>query len=136
MSEPVKRRKLSLSDKVAILLRQAICPLCLQPLGSGPIRWDHPNALWVSGDDSNENRWATHLACDKVKTYGAPTKTSSRDSDIGTIAHVKRAGKKEAAFRSRVLAKGTGAAAVEKPKRKIQSRGFRTRPSTPSERPR
>lgn len=136
MSEPAKRRKLSLSDKVAILTRQALCGLCGKPLGAGPVDWHHPNALAVSGDDSVENRMACHEVCHDDVTLGPATKTSSRDSQVGTIAHVKRAGKKEAAFRSRVLAKGTGAAAVEKPKRKIQSRGFRTRPSTPSGRPR
>lgn len=134
--EPVKRRKLSLSDKVAILTRQALCGLCGKPLGTGPIEWHHQTALAISGDDDNANIVGCHKDCHSELTFGPATKTSNRDSQVGMIAHVKRAGKKEAAFRARLLTKGSDDTPAEKPRREIQSRGFRTRPSTPSGRPR
>lgn len=101
-----ERRRLSVTDKLRIMVRQAICPLCGEKLGSiDNVEFDHAHALALGGADDLDNLRAAHIKCHAVKTFG--TKATTAGSDIHAIAKGKRLKSKEEEFRSRILAKGT-----------------------------
>ena len=121
----MSRKRLTLADKVVILARQAICPLCKNPLGEfgRPIEYDHGWALSRGGRDEAVNIRAVHKDCHAVKTRGSGATT--RGSDIGEAAKTKRLAKKEAVHRT-VLEFGDERYPLSfaKPKRRIPSRPF------------
>lgn len=103
----MKRRRLTLGDRVAILLLQAICPRCKKPIaeedGTIPrFEWDHLHQLGLDGPDDVKNIRATHYDCHKVKTHG--TKAASAGSDAHSRAKARRIGKDYAAAQARLLA--------------------------------
>lgn len=116
-----KRKGTPLGEQVAILKRQAICPLCRCPLGEGPLDLDHGWALARGGGDEVLNKAFVHRDCHAAKTRGSGATT--RGSDIGEIAKSKRLTAKEEAFRLRVLEKAPGVPRAKSGK--IRSRGFR-----------
>lgn len=120
-----ERRRLTLMDKLNILVRQAHCPLCDGKLGSlKGLQFDHEKALVAGGADRNENIRALHTKCHATKTFGkgGTTRITTRGSDIGENARDKRIAKDIEEFRRRMLAKVPG-----EPRRKsgrIRSGGF------------
>lgn len=118
-----ERRRLTLKDKLEIVIRQARCPLCNEKLGEiGTLDFDHEQALARGGVDANDNLRAVHRICHRVKTSGKPA--TSHGSDIYEIVKTKRLTKKQEAFRARLLARVQGEEPVERkkhpwPKRKI-----------------
>lgn len=101
---------------------------------AGGIDWNHnpPLALrFVDPEtgrlspDANDPRHIEPLRRDDhhERTFGRPATTAG--SDIHAIHHTRRIGKKEEAFRARLLAKAEGVEPPRtKPKRPIPSRGF------------
>ena len=117
----MNRRKLSMKDKLEILIRQSACPLCGERLGKlEDVDFDHEQALARGGDDTNDNLRAVHRSCHRVKTSG--TKATSAGSDIHEIAKTKRLDKKNAEFMRLISSRECG----EKRRKKntIKSRGF------------
>lgn len=105
------RRRLSVTDKLSIMVRQSVCPLCGERLGSlDGVDFDHFQALALGGEDTNENMRAVHRACHRVKTSG--TKATTAGSDVQVIAKGKRLARATEEFRRRIAAKGSG----DKPK--------------------
>ena len=101
------RRRLSVTDKLAIMVRQSVCPLCGDRLGSlDGVDFDHTQALALGGEDINENIRAVHRQCHRVKTSG--TKATTAGSDVQVIAKGKRLARDIDEFRRRILAKDTG----------------------------
>ena len=102
MTEAPKRGSMHKARKIRIhAARGGLCGECGLPVDvSGPeVVYDHRRPLWLSLDDSDDNLWPVHKACDQIKT----------PLDQTTIAKVKRLIKK--------------ALPREKPSR-LQSRGF------------
>lgn len=70
--------------KIRIWNREkGLCRICGKPVphkGTG-VRYDHYSPFWISRDDSDENLFPLHTACDAEKTYG---------KDLGDIAKIKR----------------------------------------------
>lgn len=120
----MKRRRLTLADKVKILSRQASCGICGGVFRVGDrIEYDHIVALGIGGSDDILNMHAVHeQPCHANKTHGPSTKSHGRGTDTTEAARVKRISRGTEEFRSRLLAKGTDS--YVKPKGKIQSRGF------------
>lgn len=116
----MKRRRLSLSDKLEILARQALCPICGGPLGDlSNVDWDHEQALARGGTDTNGNLRAIHRdPCHKVKTFG--TKATTRGSDVFEVAKTRRLERKNSDFLKLVSSDD----APPKPKSKWPSRPF------------
>lgn len=99
----ITRRRLTLTQKLSIMVRQARCPLCGDRLGAlERLDWDHAHALARGGADEPENIQAVHRACHRIKTSGKPATT--RGSDIAEIAKTRRLTKQEQEFRTRLLA--------------------------------
>ncbi len=116
------RRKLSMSDKLNILVRQAVCPLCGEPLDVlTDIDFDHEQALARGGTDTNDNIRAVHRDCHKAKTFG--TGGTTRGSDVYEAAKSKRLERKNADFMRLISSRECGE--PRKPKGTIKSRGFR-----------
>lgn len=116
------RRRLSMKDKLEILIRQAVCPLCNERLGKlDGIDFDHIHPLALGGsDDDLTNFQAVHRdTCHRIKTSG--TKATSAGSDIHMIAKAKRLARKNADFLRLVSSDDTP---PEKPKSKWPSRPF------------
>lgn len=108
----MKRRKLTLSEKVTILTRQAVCAECGEPLGL-EFDWDHIQALGRDGTDTVDNIRAIHRkGCHSGKTR----------KDVKEIAKTRRLSKSEAAFRASLLTKEPGTSRERKGK--IPSRPF------------
>ncbi|WP_310620147.1 HNH endonuclease signature motif containing protein [Flexibacterium corallicola] len=121
---PLTRRKLNLSDKLAIAIRQALCPLCNEPLGDlNGVEFDHTQALCRGGSDTNDNLRAVHADCHKVKTNG--TKASKLGADKFEGAKTKRLVREQTDFRAKLLARECGE--KREAKGKIKSRGFQKR---------
>lgn len=123
----MKRRHITLSDKVAILTRQARCGICGGIfLDFDKIQYDHIVALGIGGADDVSNLHAVHeQPCHANKTHGPSTKSHGRGTDTTEAARVKRISKDVEAFRSRLLAKGTDE--YVRPTGKIRNAGFRKR---------
>jgi 5-methylcytosine-specific restriction endonuclease McrA len=120
------RKQPSLKERLEILIRQATCPRCGEKLGAlADLEWDHIQPLALGGDNSPENFQAVHRDCHALKTRGNPATTAG--SDIHAIARVKRLARKEAEFRSRLLAPDEK---PEKPKRAWGKRSFPKRPKS------
>ena len=131
----VARKKLTLMEKVEILLEQAVCPLCGERLGKNGIEYDHAVPLALGGEDRPSNIRGVHKRCHSQKSRGKPATTAG--SDIHAIAKSKRLSKKEQEFRARLLEKAPVPAFLPadyqpRPKSKIPSRPFPKR--TPRER--
>lgn len=129
----MNRRRLSLRDKVAILMRYCPCPGCGTSLAAAPVQWDHLQALARGGSDTNDNMQPLCEPCHAIKTRGLPATT--RGSDIHEIARTRRLTQKEKDFRASLLRKDAAFlpadyidtalnAARPKPKRKIPPRPF------------
>ena len=96
------RRRLTLKDKLEIIVRQARCPLCGDKLGAlEGIEFDHMHALARGGADTPDNIQAAHRACHRIKTSGKPATT--RGSDVAEIAKTRRMAKSHEEFRARLL---------------------------------
>jgi 5-methylcytosine-specific restriction endonuclease McrA len=121
----MNRRKLSQKDKLEILIRQSVCPLCGERLGKlEDVDFDHVHPLALGGSDNdNGNFQALHRSCHRVKTSG--TKATSAGSDIHEIAKTKRLDKKNAEFMRLISSRECGSKRA--PKGKIKSRGFEKR---------
>jgi len=119
-----ERRRLSITDKLSIVVRQSVCPLCGERLGSlDGVDFDHFQALALGGEDTNENMRAVHRACHRVKTSG--TKATTAGSDVQVIAKGKRLARDTEEFRRRILAKDTGNLIPKQtkwPRRKMRGR--------------
>jgi hypothetical protein len=125
----VVRKKLTLMDKVQILLDQAVCPLCGEKLGKEGIEYDHATPLALGGEDRPSNIRAVHRQCHRTKSSGKPATTAG--SDIHAIAKMKRLSKEQTEFRARLMEKSAVPAflpADHKPKRGIPSRPFPRKP--------
>lgn len=122
------RRRLSVTDKLLIMVRQSICPLCGDRLGSlSNVDFDHEQALALGGADTNENIRAVHRQCHRVKTSG--TKATTAGSDVQVIAKGKRLSRDTEEFRRRILAKDTGdrpQKSTRWPRRKMRGRRLHT----------
>ena len=116
----IERRRLSVTDKLAIMVRQSVCPLCGEKLGRlDDVDFDHVQALALGGADDLANLRAIHRSCHRAKTFG--TNATTAGSDVQVIAKGKRLAKSEEEFRRRILAKGDGETRV---KSKWPSRPF------------
>ena len=117
-----ERRRLTTLERLKVVARQALCPLCGEKLGDlSGLDFDHVHALALGGTDTLDNLRALHRDCHSAKTNGRGG--TSAGSDKNRIAKVARCAADEAEFRRRLLAKEQG----EKPARKskIPSRPFR-----------
>lgn len=102
-----ERRRLSVTDKLAVMVRQSVCPLCGERLGAlDDVDFDHFQALALGGADTTENLRAVHRQCHRTKTSG--TKATTAGSDVQMIAKGKRLAREAEEFRRRILAKGSG----------------------------
>jgi 5-methylcytosine-specific restriction endonuclease McrA len=104
---PKKRKPLTTKQRVEqFQLHKGKCCICGMQIMVGS-KWidEHELALELLGSNDMSNRGIAHLACAKVKTK----------TDMGLIAKAKRR-----------EAKHIGA---KRPKKKIQSRGFKAYPS-------
>lgn len=119
-----ERRRLSVTDKLSIMVRQSVCPLCGARLGRiDDVDFDHEQALALGGEDINENMRAVHRTCHRVKTSG--TKATTAGSDVQVIAKGKRLSRDTEEFRRRILAKDTGdriPKSTRWPRRKMRGR--------------
>ena len=76
-----KRRRRTPAERLAILERQGgLCAACGEALEIGDTHLDHVNPLWVSGDDTDGNLEAIHVACHREKT----------PRDVKVITKIKR----------------------------------------------
>ncbi|WP_099863862.1 HNH endonuclease signature motif containing protein [Pararhizobium haloflavum] len=123
----MKRRRLSLSDKLEIVAAQATCRLCNEPLGPlAGVEYDHAHALALGGADTNDNMRAVHSDCHAVKTNGKGG--TSYGSDKHAIAKVNRLTAAQEEARRQMLARADGApVARDKPKTKWPKRRFEKR---------
>lgn len=121
----VKRRSLSLKDKLEVMVKQAICPACGERLGDlDGLDWDHIHPLALGGSDNdNGNFQVLHRSCHRKKTSG--TKATSAGSDIHEIAKTKRLTKDHNEFVSKLLSRECGE--KREKSNKIRSRGFEKR---------
>lgn len=124
----VVRKRLSKTDKLTIMVRQATCPDCGQRLGLlENCDFDHGKPLAISGDDSIDNIRAIHRDCHSLKTNGKPHDKS--DGDKHKIAKVNnRLKPQHEEFRQKMMRPDKGAGEKPKkkkyywPKRKFQNR--------------
>lgn len=127
----VERRKPTTLDKLRVMVRQAVCPLCGEKLGAlDDTEFDHERALVNGGEDDLSNLRAVHVACHKLKTHG--NGATNRGSDRGEAAKTRRLVKareaREAASANLIDAIPEFSAVANsrnsgnsKPKRKLQS---------------
>lgn len=100
-----ERRAMTTTFKLAVMVKQARCPLCHERLGSlTEVDFDHSTPLALGGADDETNVVAVHRSCHRMKTSG--TQATSAGSDIHAIAKSKRLTKAQEEFRARMLAKG------------------------------
>lgn len=88
VSDDAKRGAMTEARKIRIWNREnGICRICKKPVPhKGPgVRYDHYSPFWISRDDSDENLFPLHTACDAEKTYKA---------DLPTISKIKRQSRK------------------------------------------
>jgi hypothetical protein len=132
----MNRRRLSLSDKVSILLRYARCPAATTRWPRG--RWSGTTSRrWrAAGPTPTRNMQPLCEPCHQEKTTGRPATT--RGSDIHEIAKTKRLTQKEKEFRASLLRRDVAflpgdhidaALNAARPTRKIPSRPFPKRKS-------
>ena len=87
----MNRKPVPLGTKYLVLLRQALCAECKQPLGDDVVHYDHRPAIWerpysvVLGDydpPSNDPEFldALHSRCHLLRTHGRPATTLGSDS--------------------------------------------------------
>jgi hypothetical protein len=119
------RRRLTLTEKLEIMTRQARCPVCGEKLGRlEDLQFDHEIALGRDGEDTIENLRAIHTEpCHREKTSGG--RATTRGSDIQEIARDRRLGEKEQEFRTRLLAKSGRGEPPPKPRSKWPKRKMR-----------
>lgn len=124
----MSRRRLTLSDKVAILLGLTPCGICGEPLGcDAEIDWDHERALARGGTDTLDNIRPVHRDCHKRKTFG--TGATTLGSDIHEAAKTKRLERKRLTPPPGfevfgIQPNGEPVFTSIKPRPKIQGRGF------------
>ena len=115
------RRRLSMKDKLEILISQSRCPICGEKLGDvNNLDWDHEQALARGGEDTNDNIRAVHRDCHKAKTFG--TKFNRRNADNFEAKKTNRLEGEYEEFRRKILSRECG----EKRQKtgSIRSRGF------------
>jgi hypothetical protein len=118
---PAARRRLTLKDKLEIMVEQATCPLCGGKLGAlDNLDWDHEQALARGGTDTNDNIRAVHRDCHKAKTFGHKHRRAG--ADVHEIRRTDRLENDHEEFRRRVLARECGE--KRKPTATIKGRGF------------
>ena len=125
MNVAITRKRLSVSEKLAVLVRQAICPLCGEKLGLlAGCDFDHETALVNGGADSVGNLRAVHRDCHKQKTFGkgGTSRVSSRNSDISEPKRIARISEKHADFQRRLMTPDKQA--DQKPRSKWAKRPF------------
>ncbi len=117
----MKRRSLTALDKLKVAIRQALCPMCGQPLMDlANTDFDHAHALALGGEDAVENLRAVHRNCHATKTRGTGATTAG--TDIGKISKLKRIEKDPPggeAFRRKLLAVKSGEPEPAAKKRKF-----------------
>lgn len=115
-----ERRKLTVLDRLKVIIRQARCPMCQGKLGElTNVNFDHVHPLALGGADDIENIVAVHIDCHSAKTRGTGATTAG--SDIGNIAKTRRLTKSQEAYRAALLRKETG---EEKPRSRWAKRAF------------
>lgn len=141
MATTTERRKaIPLKVKLQVLLSQARCASCGEKLGAlDDVEFDHrPPLVMRRWDDAagdfdppqNDPQYlqATHCDCHLALTTGrrGEKTVTTRGSDIGEAARVKRIAREHEAFRSRLLTPGAPKRERKSrwPKRKMQSRPF------------
>ncbi|MEO1102704.1 MAG: HNH endonuclease signature motif containing protein [Pseudomonadota bacterium] len=83
------RRRFTALDRLKVMVRQALCPLCGEKLGRlDDTEFDHIHALALGGEDTIENLRAVHTDCHKAKTHGS--RASRAGSDRHTLKKVRR----------------------------------------------
>tara|TARA_R110000868_G_scaffold102673_1_gene282793 strand:+ start:83 stop:418 length:336 start_codon:yes stop_codon:yes gene_type:complete len=110
-------RRKAITDRMKLerllLISEIMCFGCYQPIIAGEkVEWDHAVPLALGGRNTPFNIRPLHKACHALKTRGL--KATTLNSDIHTIAKVKRMEKKRL---------GT---AKEKPKRAWPKRKMAT----------
>lgn len=121
----MKRRSITTLDRLKIVARQALCPLCGERLGDlDGLDFDHEHALGLGGTDTLDNLSAVHRQCHRIKTSGS--KATTLGSDIHAIAKGRRLSAEYEDFRRRMLAKEPGTPRTTTSR--MKSRGFRKRP--------
>ena len=125
------RRRLTLRDMVTIAQRQVaapiLCCLCQKPLGNGPVVDEHLVARGLGGGEEVENRGWAHKNCADIKTAGAPTKAHGRGTDATEIARTKRLRDACEVHKAVAAKRLAPTPRPDRPKRKMQSRGFQKR---------
>jgi 5-methylcytosine-specific restriction endonuclease McrA len=98
---PEKRKTLSKTAKLRIIMERHWCRLCGKPLGDlDDLDWDHVIPLALGGTQTEDNFEPVHKACHKIKTR----------EDVRQISKAKR-----------IIERRNG---QRKPRRKIPSRPF------------
>lgn len=131
-----ERRKLTLRDKLLIVIAQARCPICNEKLGDiAGLDFDHERALVNGGEDTLDNMRAVHRAdCHKKKTHGngATNRGSDRGEAIKSARMEEKRKERELAAANLIepnsdiesnsgIAK-SGKSVNRKPKRKLEGR--------------
>ncbi|WP_156911712.1 HNH endonuclease [Kaistia adipata] len=123
-----ERRRLTVTEKLEIMARQARCPRCHEKLGQlKGLDWDHSTPLALGGADTPENIQALHRTCHRQKTSGAggERRASVADGDQHKIGKARRLSAAQAEFRALLLAKEPGM--PREKKSRIPSRPFKRR---------
>jgi 5-methylcytosine-specific restriction endonuclease McrA len=123
-----ERRRLTVTQKLEIMTRQARCPRCHERLGElKGLDWDHSTPLALGGADTPENIQALHRSCHRQKTSGAggERRATVADGDQHKIGKARRLTAAQAEFQAKILAKKPGKPRTTKSR--IPSRPFRRR---------
>lgn len=110
----MRRKAIPLGTKYLVLLRQALCPECSEPLGS-KIEWDHRPSLAerkfdvatsLYTPDENDPGYldALHVDCHKRRSFG--TKATTTGSDAHRRAKVRRVNRAFDAHKKAMKSKG------------------------------
>lgn len=102
----VKRRRLTLRDKLEIVILQSRCPICRKPLGDlNDLEWDHVNPLALGGEDAPSNIQAVHKDCHKLKTFGpgGEKRITTKGGDIHKIRKLDAQRDRHEEFRNLIL---------------------------------
>jgi len=120
-----ERRKLTVTQKLEIMTRQARCPRCHERLGElKGLDWDHSTPLALGGADTPENIQALHRSCHRQKTSGrgGEKRATVADGDQHKIGKTRRLTAAQAEFQAMILAKEPGKPRASKSR--MRSRSF------------
>lgn len=119
------RKRLTVTQKLEIMTRQARCPLCQERLGELKcLDWDHSTPLALGGADTPENIQAVHRICHRQKTSGrgGEKRAAVADGDQHKIGKTRRLTAAQAEFQAMILAKEPGKPRARKSR--MHSRSF------------